>query len=79
MTIGLKYHRIIKKKPKIIGENSTHCIPTTMNHFELLSDLTKMQTTTGQKRIKIKNYETTQDAYRGSLFTRKTPLWVIIK
>jgi hypothetical protein len=30
-----------QKKPKIIGENSTHYIPTTINHFELLSNLTK--------------------------------------
>jgi hypothetical protein len=30
-----------QKKPKIIGENSTHYIPTTTNCFELLSNLTK--------------------------------------
>jgi len=30
-----------QKKPKIIGENSTHYIPTTTNRFELLSNLTK--------------------------------------
>jgi hypothetical protein len=30
-----------QKKPKIIGENSTHCIPTTINRFELLSNLAK--------------------------------------
>jgi hypothetical protein len=41
MTIGLKQHQIIKKKSKIIGENSTHYIPTTANCFELLSNLTK--------------------------------------
>ena len=36
-----------------------------------------MQTTTGQKRIQIKNHVTTQDVYKGSLFTRKPFLWVI--
>ena len=41
MTTGLKQHRIIKKKPKIIGKNSTHYIPTTINCSELLSNLTK--------------------------------------
>ena len=41
MTTGLKQYRIIKKKPEIIGVNSTHYIPTTINHFELLSNLTK--------------------------------------
>ena len=30
-----------QKKPKIIGENSTHYIPTTINGFELLSNYTK--------------------------------------
>ena len=30
-----------KKKPKIIGENSIHYIPTTINRFELLSNLSK--------------------------------------
>jgi len=30
-----------QKKPKIIGENSTYYIPTTINSFELLSNLTK--------------------------------------
>jgi hypothetical protein len=32
---------INKKKPKIIGENSTYYIPTTINRLELLSNLTK--------------------------------------
>jgi hypothetical protein len=30
-----------QKKPKIVGENSTYYIPTTINRFELLSNLTK--------------------------------------
>jgi len=30
-----------QKKPKITGENSTCCIPTTINRFELLSNHTK--------------------------------------
>jgi hypothetical protein len=30
-----------QKKPKNVGENSTHYIPTTTNRFELMSNLTK--------------------------------------
>ena len=30
-----------QKKPKNVGKNSTHYIPTTTNRFELLSSLTK--------------------------------------
>ena len=30
-----------QKKPKNVGENSTDYIPTTTNHFELLSNFTK--------------------------------------
>ena len=30
-----------QKKPKHVGKNSTHYIPTTTNRFELLSKLTK--------------------------------------
>jgi hypothetical protein len=38
-----------------------------------------MQMTIGQKRIQIKNLATTQDAYKGSFFTRKPFLQAIIK
>jgi len=54
-----------QKRPKNLGENSTHYIPTTINHFELLSTLLKMQTI-GQERIQIKNHITTQDVYKES-------------
>ena len=38
-----------------------------------------MQKTIGQKRIQIKNHIPSQDVYKGSLFTKKPFLGVIIK
>jgi hypothetical protein len=33
--------KLSKKKPKNISENSSHYIPTTINHFEQLFNLTQ--------------------------------------
>jgi hypothetical protein len=63
------YHQ---KKPKIIGENSTYYIPTMINRFELLSNLTKDIDDYGPKKDTDKESRNYSGCLRRKLVHKET-------